>query len=236
MLLPSRLSNTTLGDVLGALHRAEVTGILELSHRGTLHAVHLRDGCVTDVTSPTARRLGDVLRETSALDAAQSLQMERLLFSHPTRLMGEVLVESSLISEDEISRAVRVQIRERLETLFAIGDAELRFRVATTKRQGVGAPLLVSEFLHGRKRGRQARREPSQHWRHAGVSDEFTVSQALELLGLEPGAERSSIRTAFRRRAGAVHPDRYNGSDEAQRQALQEQFIRLSAAYRTLVA
>jgi hypothetical protein len=147
--------------------------------------------------------------------------MERLLFAHPTRLMGEVLVEASLISHGELSRAVRVQIRERLDDLFAIGDAGLRFRVASTRLASAGARLLVSEFLHGRKRVRQTRREPSQHWRHASVSDEITESEAFELLGLEPGAERSSIRTAFRRRAGAVHPDRYNGKDEAQRQALQ---------------
>lgn len=52
--LPRRLSATTLGDLLGSLHRARVTGTLELTEvrgvtAGRAHKVHLREGLVVGV-------------------------------------------------------------------------------------------------------------------------------------------------------------------------------------------
>jgi hypothetical protein len=58
MQLPGRLSASTLGDLLGALHREGVTGLLELSEvrgprgagvPGRLHHIHLRGGLVVAV-------------------------------------------------------------------------------------------------------------------------------------------------------------------------------------------
>ncbi len=52
--LPRRLSATTLGDLLGSLHRARVTGTLELTEvrgvtAGRAHKIHLREGLVVGV-------------------------------------------------------------------------------------------------------------------------------------------------------------------------------------------
>jgi hypothetical protein len=49
MQLPGRLSRTTLGDLLGRLHRSCATGALELSARGRRHRVHLERGAVIAV-------------------------------------------------------------------------------------------------------------------------------------------------------------------------------------------
>jgi hypothetical protein len=54
MNLPGRLRSTTLGDVLGRLHRAGVSGILELvepsgTRAGRAHRIFLREGRVDDV-------------------------------------------------------------------------------------------------------------------------------------------------------------------------------------------
>jgi hypothetical protein len=55
MLLPGRLSASTLGDLLGALHREQVTGQLDLveirgprgrSVPGRRHRIELRQGLV----------------------------------------------------------------------------------------------------------------------------------------------------------------------------------------------
>jgi curved DNA-binding protein CbpA len=54
------------------------------------------------------------------------------------------------------------------------------------------------------------------------------------VLGLVPGADRRAIAEAFRRRAAEVHPDRGRGPVE--RAERHEQFLRLSEAYRSLVA
>ena len=64
MQLPGRLSATTLGDVLGALHRERASGALEIVERtGRIHRVHVAAGLVSavelDRSSPS---LADVLR------------------------------------------------------------------------------------------------------------------------------------------------------------------------------
>jgi len=50
MQLPGRLRSTTLGDLLGTLHRARSTGTLELAEfHGRTHRVHLSRGLVVAV-------------------------------------------------------------------------------------------------------------------------------------------------------------------------------------------
>ena len=55
--LPRRLSSTTLGDLLGRMHRARLSGVLELREvrgvtAGRLHLVHLREGLIVFASSP----------------------------------------------------------------------------------------------------------------------------------------------------------------------------------------
>jgi hypothetical protein len=62
MHLPGRLSSSTLGDLLGSLHRAKITGTVELAEiatfggivPGRIHRVHLRAGLVVGVDTPLA--------------------------------------------------------------------------------------------------------------------------------------------------------------------------------------
>jgi hypothetical protein len=50
--LPGRLERSTLGDVLGALHRGRVTGSLSLDDGRCRHLVHWREGLIEDIESP----------------------------------------------------------------------------------------------------------------------------------------------------------------------------------------
>jgi len=59
MTLPSRLGETTLGDLLAALRRAHATGTLELIEPDRVHHLHLRGGAVQAVeSSADPRRFG----------------------------------------------------------------------------------------------------------------------------------------------------------------------------------
>ncbi len=50
MQLPGRLRATTLGDLLGTLHRGEASGTLELTcDDGRTHRIHLSSGLITAV-------------------------------------------------------------------------------------------------------------------------------------------------------------------------------------------
>ncbi|HEY3592673.1 MAG TPA: hypothetical protein VGL13_02325, partial [Polyangiaceae bacterium] len=57
MRIAGRLSETTLGDVLGALFRAQMTGLIQLRESagpglGRTHGIYLRRGWVVAVDTP----------------------------------------------------------------------------------------------------------------------------------------------------------------------------------------
>jgi hypothetical protein len=84
MFLPSRLTSATLGDVLGALHRARITGTVELRElsgvvAGRRHAISLADGMVTAVDTPLAAV--PTMTLAARLDALFSLPDASIRFS-----------------------------------------------------------------------------------------------------------------------------------------------------------
>jgi hypothetical protein len=84
MQLPGRLSSSTLGDLLGSLHRQRITGTVELSEiggargfAGRAHRVHLRGGLVVAIDgdlAPYGAPLGD------RMDALFRLRDARIAF------------------------------------------------------------------------------------------------------------------------------------------------------------
>ncbi|USZ67572.1 J domain-containing protein [Halorussus salilacus] len=71
----------------------------------------------------------------------------------------------------------------------------------------------------GASAGRGARARP-------GADDRPTPAQAYRTLGLDPGADADAVRTAYRERVKAVHPDREGGDEE--------EFKRVNEAYERL--
>jgi hypothetical protein len=227
MILPRRLSDTTLGDLLGMLHRARITGTLELCSTGvpvTTHRIHLFSGLVEQVDSPLgAAPIGELLRQRGAVE---NRTLARLLLHGgiPGRHTGEALVAVQAVAPSLVARVLREQLQDRLEALFTLGDATIRFHVA--RRRGKPElrplPLLPRDFLHSRPRKRA--RNPD--------SDRI---KALRALGLEAGAGAAAIRSAFRRLAMQTHPDRHPGLTGEERAALVKRFAALSAAYHCLL-
>ena len=77
----------------------------------------------------------------------------------------------------------------------------------------------------------QPRREPAPE---AAPSNEPEKLSAYEILGVSPSASSAEIRTAYRKRVKACHPDLFAGTDE-QGRALAERWTKaLNAAYATL--
>ena len=100
MDLPGRLRSTTLGDLLGSLHRAAVTGTLELAEdRGRLHRIYLSHGLVASVElDGSAPSLAEILRlERAADDEVLRRSLLRAMASQ--RLHGEVLVDVGLLQQ-----------------------------------------------------------------------------------------------------------------------------------------
>ncbi len=230
MILPGRLRSTTLGDVLGRLHRAKACGELELigndaPYRGSRHRIVLRDGLVCDVRTPLpVPPLGEVMLQQGDLSAEQHHRFVQELHRQRTVMAGELLVHDGYASRQQVTHGLGRQTRLRLDAVFSLRDADLRFHPLT--RHSPNSPLNPGEFLHGRRRARDADRAPST----TGPLD-----AAYERLGLTPGATRQEVRRAFRRLASSVHPDLHADVSEPQRRALETRFSELSAAYHAII-
>ncbi len=230
MLFPGTIELWTLGDVLGPLLRAGVSGVLELTvtdgrDAGTEHRVHLRGGSPAAVMSP-GPRLGDFLAagglDEDAIDQAAMRQREG-----DRRLFGELLAD--LVgpgpSRDLITTAMRAQTRARLDRLFRGGRARLKFRTLpfaserATRAATTSPALDPEEFLHGRPRSRDRRAESAK-------------ADALRALGLGPDAPRNAVRQMYRQRVLELHPDR--ATNEADRLERTQALARLTSAYQLI--
>jgi phage gp37-like protein len=228
--LPGRLNRTTLGDLLGTLHRAQATGVLELAETrgpsaGQRHSIYFSAGLVDRIDSAAVEpRLGELLLREGVLDESGLRTLLARLVESPERRSGEVLTEELHASEAVVAAALKAQLRARLETVFRLGDADVRFHVRRPpRRTGPSALLAPREFLHGRRRAR------SETARRPGGSDD-----AYRVLGLEPGASGESVRRAFRQLATEHHPDRHPGASREELVDLVQRFSRITAAYHRL--
>lgn len=231
MLLPGRIELTTLGDLLGALHRERVTGALELSEpNGASHRVHFRAGVVSGVeTSLSCPPLGRVLLDMGALSGAARRALELFSVIPSDVRIGARLLDAAYVDAETLAAALRRQVQARLDALARVVRARVSFRPKVHGSSGEVALLSPSEFLHGRprrRRGVSAKEGPRLSSR----------SEAFAVLGLTENAGPAEIRGAFRRLAGQLHPDTNAASSEAERRALEQRFARASAAYHLLVA
>ncbi|MGC4089313.1 MAG: DnaJ domain-containing protein [Polyangiaceae bacterium] len=232
MNLPGRLRSTTLGDLLGQLHRARADGILELveatgAGAGRAHRVFLQAGLVDDVqTSLPAPRLGELLSREGLLPREALSRLSRRLIAEPHRRSGEILVEEKLASGEDVVSGLRRQLRMRLEALFRLSEALVRFHVRSPRDGSSPRPAALGpqEFLHDRPRARRVR---SSELPPAHVA-------AYRVLGLGPGADEEAVQRAFRRLARDVHPDRHPQASPEDRARLLSRFAELSQAYHTL--
>ncbi len=227
MLLPGRLRSTSLGDLLGTLHRGQATGTLELvEDRGRAHRIHMAGGLVVsvelDAATPT---LAEVLRGDSATDE-ETLRRSLLRALASQKLHGEVLIGEFHVSPAVVGRALRRQLAARLQALEELTDARVCFRVAVRPpREALSSALEPRDFLHGRRRARE--RGPAPQARVAHPS-------AWEALGLSPGAGLLEIKRAYRQLARVVHPDLHPDATDGERRVLAARFNALTEAYRVL--
>lgn len=240
MDLPGRLRATTLGDLLGALHRAAATGTLELTEdRGRTHRVHLANGLVSAAELDGATEsLAAILRtEQAANDDILRLSLLRAMASR--RLHGEVLVADFHVSPQVIGNALRRQIVARLLVLDRLTDARVAFRVAVRPPRGAlsGASAVgPRDFLHGRRRRRDSDGSRAGARRHDGAAPMRSDPLAWRVLGLPPGSGLEDIKRAYRRLAKSLHPDLHPLATDEERADLQSRFAEVTDAYRALVA
>jgi hypothetical protein len=263
MQLPGRLKVTTLGDVLGSLHREEANGTLELVEaNGRTHRIHLSGGLVTAVeVDRAAASLGEILRAEEAVDD-DVLRRSLLRAMASRRLHGEVLVRDFHLSPDVVGRALRRQLMVRLAMLEEIADAQILFRVTMRPPRGalLEQPLSANEFLSGKKRTRDrwsgthgsasfatskaSKASPFESGTHrtarpsSGFPGSIDVGRivAYRTLGVTTNAAPDEIKRAYRHLVRKYHPDLHPEATSDERRVLATRFAEVTAAYRSLVA
>ncbi|MEO8878079.1 MAG: DUF4388 domain-containing protein [Polyangiaceae bacterium] len=241
MQLPGRLRKTSLGDLLGSLHRARAHGTLELGDGDRTHRIFVNAGQVVAVElDGSSMSLGDVLRTSNAVDD-DTLRKSVLRAIASRRLLGEVLVHDFRVAPQVIGAALRRQIARRLEQLDRLQDARISFRVAV--RPPLNAlrdePLRPEEFLKGRRRARDREDNGSgEHRAYAAPRAQIDSErmQALRLLGLgfDEARDADAIRRAYRKLVKTVHPDTHPHATDEERHRLESRFSEVTSAYALL--
>lgn len=243
MQLPGRLKATTLGDLLGALHRGAASGTLELVETtGRAHRVHLARGLVTAVeVDRAAASLGEILRHEEEVDD-DVLRRSLLRAMASQRLHGDVLVRDFHLSPEVVGRALRKQMLLKLQMLDQLADAQVFYRVAVRPPRGalVDAPLAANEFLAGKRRARDRQNDlGSGVFRTArampGAVDLGRL-MAYRTLGLTSTAAELEVKQAYRRLVREYHPDLHPDASSDERRVLSARFAEVTAAYKALVA
>jgi hypothetical protein len=195
-------------------------------------------GLIESVETPLrTTRLGELLGQHGGLDAEAAHWLYRRLIEAPGRRTGELLVERGLVTPDVLAAALRRQLRARVDALFDLVDACVRFHVPRPARRSDVTPLSPREFLHGRPRARdRARRASAASERRPPRERSSEREQALRTLGLKREVDRSTLMRVFRGLAVRLHPDRHPDATPDQRAALIRRFAEISAAYHLLLA
>ncbi len=249
MQLPGRLRLTTLGDLLGALHRACASGTLELvevegARAGRSHRVFFDAGLIEDVdTSLNHPRLGEILARDGLLSMSALARIARRLAEQPGKRVGEILVEEGLGTVDLVAGALRRQRSSRLEALYGLSEALIRFHVPRPRSGFRPTPLSPREFLHGRPRARAqfSARVAERFGSRTGARPEPARAvdgarhAAYRALGLTATASSRDVQRAFRKLAAEQHPDRFPNASVSERAQLLSRFAQLSAAYHVLM-
>lgn len=249
MQLPGRLRLTTLGDLLGALHRASATGTLELvevegASAGRSHRVFFDSGLIDEVdTSLSCPRIGEILAREGLLDVPGLARIARRLLEQPGKRVGEILVEEGLGTVDRVAAALRQQRRTRLDALYGLSEALIRFHVPRPRSGYRAVPLSPREFLHGRPRARtQVRPRGAERFNQRAMPREDgdrvpspARLAACRALGVSVSASPRDVQRAFRALAAEQHPDRFPRATPTEKAQLLSRFAQLSAAYHTLM-
>jgi DnaJ-domain-containing protein 1 len=244
MILASRLALTTLGDLLGALYRAEARGTLELTEAvGRVHRLHFNAGRVHYIESPLgAGQLGELLVSKGLLSRLRQLELLSYLEDQPGKSTGQWLTELNWVPLSALCETAREQVTSRLSALYQLSDARVTYRIARPTPTWLlsTTPLTAEEFLHGRPRTRDRKPTPSasnQPNDPPGTCLYPVDSQrrrALLLLGLDSHSDKTDVKRAFRRIAAKLHPDRHLVAPAEHQELVRRRFSQVTEAYHLL--
>ena len=142
------LSDTALPEILFTIYRHRVPGIVEARRGDVVKKVFVRDGDVVYASSSDlSDSLGVHLRSTGRLsteDFRKVMDQRRL----SRKKLGEILVETDLLSPAEIYSTVREQVEAVVWSLFSWSDGTVSFEIGDFVPKGmIGISLPMQQVI-----------------------------------------------------------------------------------------
>jgi CheY-like chemotaxis protein/curved DNA-binding protein CbpA len=149
--LQGSLQRVPFPSLLHHLHGLRATGVLHLESGKKRKWIELRDGHSVAVRSNLLNEcLGHYLMRTGRIQQAELDESRRRM--QGGRLQGEILVAMEILSEEEITAALRAQADEKLFEVFGWNDGTFRFEKGAALKRGnaIGVDRSPANLiLHG---------------------------------------------------------------------------------------
>src|SRR5512146_467544 len=128
MAIKGSLKEASLPDVLQLLSRGKKTGCLSVTHRNSFGNIFFDKGRICYASIVNRRdRLGDMLVKSGVITQEQLDAAVDLQARRRETRLGELLVELSAITTDDLRQAIRVQIEEAVYFLFTWTQGTFNF-------------------------------------------------------------------------------------------------------------
>jgi len=138
------LSEIGFAHLLHHLHGLRATGVMMISSGKQKKAIQLRDGYPTGVKSNLVNEcLGNHLVRTGKL-SAEALEESISRMKKGEGLQGQILLAMDVISEDEISAALRNQAEEKLYEIFEWKRGSFKLEIGGRLKRGNTLALETS--------------------------------------------------------------------------------------------
>ncbi len=134
MSLSGNLEDVSVADAVQFIHLGGRTGTLTLTNGPLKAGIGFHQGRIVNAWAPGAKRLGELLVETGAID--QSVLDEALSIQgaeHPRRSLGHILVSLGAIDADAIYRTVEHQIERIVYDLVMWNQGTFQFALDDLK-------------------------------------------------------------------------------------------------------
>ncbi|HXO21951.1 MAG TPA: DUF4388 domain-containing protein [Thermoanaerobaculia bacterium] len=153
------LGETALPEILYTVDRFQVPGVIEASRQGIVKQVYIKEGNVVHALSNDRDdSLGSFLQHSGLLtpEAYRDTMRER---ERSNKRYGVLLIESGLLSPEEIYRAIRQQIEAIVWSLFYWQDGKVTFNIGEFREPETVRILLPMRqvILQGIKRAPNAK-------------------------------------------------------------------------------
>jgi len=117
-----------VADLIEFLYRSRRTGTLVITSEQGIGALHLRQGNITNATSPGCANIGDLLLGEGVIDA-ETLSAAAVAQTEATTptLLGTIFAERFGVEADQIRAAIRQQVQGALRELLGWSEGRFAF-------------------------------------------------------------------------------------------------------------